>query len=434
MLSFLIATLMLSSVVASPQVSANSLSEMKEKKQNADQKKNELNSGIEKKAVEIDTNKSKITSIQDQISKLNGEITTTNNNIARVEGEIAETVSEVEKLQDSILSLEKKIEERDLVLRDRVRAMQANGDPVDYLDVLLGANSFSDFIDRFSTVTTLLDADRAIMKQQADDQKQLEEEKAIVEKKLSELEDNRSELEGLKSSLESQKNKMDQLVAELNAEQKRLNAEKANLETAFQEAYEVSKELHAEIVAEESRMAELARQAEIERKRQIAASQAASSAGSSKSGGGGGTPSISAPAVSSGHWTKPASGRFTSEFGRRNTSFASNNHRGIDIANSVGTPILAAADGVVQRTGTLGTYGNIIMITHSINGQVFTTLSAHLSSVNVSPGQVVSKGQVIGAMGNTGRSSGPHLHFELHVGGWTGYGNSAVNPRSYVPM
>ena len=133
--------------------------------------------------------------IQEQISQLNGEITKTNNDIARVEGEIAETVAEVEKLQASILSLEKKIKERDLVLRDRVRAMQANGDPVDYLDVLLGANSFSDFIDRFSTVTTLLDADRAIMKQQADDQKQLEErESKIVEQKLSELEDNRSEL------------------------------------------------------------------------------------------------------------------------------------------------------------------------------------------------------------------------------------------------
>ena len=175
-------------------------------------------------------------------------------------------------------------------------------------------------------------------------------------------------------------------------------------------------------------MAELARQAEIERKKQesarLAASKTASkastssSSNSSSSKGSSVAPSISAPSVSSGSWTKPASGRFTSEFGRRNIGFASSNHRGIDIANSVGTPILAAGDGVVQRTGTLGTYGNIVMTTHSVNGKVFTTLYAHLSSVNVSPGQVVSKGQVIAGMGNTGRSSGPHLHFEFHVGGW----------------
>lgn len=434
----MVATLMLSSVVASPQVSASSLNEMKEKKQSIDKKKDELNSGIEKKSVEIDENKSEISSIESQISKLDSEIATTNSNIDRVEAEIAETVKEVEKLQASIASLEKKIKERDIVLRERVRAMQANGDPVDYLDVLLGANSFSDFIDRYSTVTTLLDADRAIMKQQAEDQKQLEEEKVIVEQKLSELEDNKSELEGLKASLESQKNQKDKLVRQLNAEQQRLNAEKENLETEFQEAYEVSKELHQEIMAEESRMAELARQAEIERKRQLASQQAASGSNGSNGGGsvssGGGASAIKPPSVSSGNWTRPAAGRISSEFGYRNISFASSNHRGIDMANSIGTPVVAAGDGVVQRTGTLGTYGNIVMITHSVNGQVFTTLYAHLSSASVSPGQVVSKGQVIASMGNTGRSSGPHLHFEFHVGGWTGYGPSAVNPRSYVPF
>ena len=83
----------------------------------------------------------------------------------------------------------------------------------------------------------------------------------------------------------------------------------------------------------------------------------------------------------------------------------------------------------------LGTYGNIIMIKHSVNGKIYTTLYAHLSSIDVSTGQVVSKGQVIGQNGKyRGRSSGPHLHFEFHVGGWTGYGNKAVNPRSYVPF
>lgn len=122
----------------------------------------------------------------------------------------------------------------------------------------------------------------------------------------------------------------------------------------------------------------------------------------------------------------------SSEFGNRNISFASRNHRGIDIANPVGTPVVAAGDGVVGRAGTMGTYGNVIMVTHSVDGKIYTTLYAHLSSMHVSVGQTVSKGQTIGRIGMTGRTSGPHLHFEFHLGGWTNTGG--VNPRNYVPI
>lgn len=423
MLSFMIATLMLSSVIASPQVSANSLNEMKVKKQEMDQKKNELNSGIKKKTEEIDENKSKISTIKDQISKIDSEITTTNNEITRLESEIAVTIEEIEKLQASIADLEKKIEERDVVLRDRVRAMQANGDPVDYLDVLLGANSFADFIDRFSTVTTLLDADRTIMKQQADDQKQLEEEKVIVEQKLAELEGNKAELEGLKNSLQSQKSEKDRLVHELNAEQEKLSQEKAELETAFHETHEMSKELEAEIAAEQQRQLEAARRAEEERKRQLAANN---------SGGSGSSSAIDMPVVSSGSWTRPTTGRSTSPYGMRKhpVSGGMKMHYGADIANSAGTPIVAAADGVVFRAGWHSSYGNHVMITHSINGQVYTTVYAHLSSLNVNVGQVVNKGQYLGGMGATGRVTGVHLHFELYRGPYS-YGN-AINPVGIV--
>ena len=81
--------------------------------------------------------------------------------------------------------MENKIAERDVVLRERIRAMQIKGGTIDYIDVLLGASSFADFIDRFSAVSTLMDADRHIMKQQADDGRLLEEEKSKVEQKLS---------------------------------------------------------------------------------------------------------------------------------------------------------------------------------------------------------------------------------------------------------
>ena len=112
-------------------------------------------------------------------------------NIDRVEAEIDQTTDEIEALHSSIKELENKIAERDVVLRERVQAMQIKGGTIDYLDVLLGANSFSDFIDRFSAVSTLMDADRTIMKEQAEDQEQLEEEKAIVEQKLAEQEESK---------------------------------------------------------------------------------------------------------------------------------------------------------------------------------------------------------------------------------------------------
>ena len=81
-------------------------------------------------------------------------------------------------------------------------------------------------------------------------------------------------------------------------------------------------------------------------------------------------------------------------------------------------PIVAAADGVVNRSYMSSSYGNAIMISHSINGQTYTTVYAHLSSRSVGNMQTVSKGQVIGYMGNTGDSFGQHLHFELHRGEW----------------
>ena len=373
---------------------------------------------------------------------MTNKVNKTNADIDRVEEEIAQTTGEIKELQESIAQLEKRIEERDVVLRDRIRAMQVTGGQVNYLDVLLGANSFSDFIDRFSAVSTLMEADRNIMKQQNEDKEQLEVEKKLVEQKLNEQEKRKDELTRLKASLDSQKKEKAQLAKELEAEQQKLGQEKKKLEKAYHEAHEISKEVEQAIYAEEARIAELARQAEIARKkaeeaeRKKAAAEAAKKASAGKSSGTSTNPVPAAPAptVSSGNWTRPAAGRISSEYGYRNISFASSNHRGIDIANSVGTPILAAGHGVVQRTGVIGTYGNIVMIKHSVDGKIYTTLYAHLSSIGVSSGQVVSKGQVIGKMGNTGRSSGPHLHFEFHVGGWTGFGPSVVNPRSYVPF
>ena len=155
--------------------------------------------------------------------------------------------------------------------------------------------------------------------------------------------------------------------------------------------------------------------------------RAANSGGNSGNGG-------NAPSVAAGTWTKPANGRLTSPFGWRNIGSGNEFHYGIDIANSSGTTIVAAGDGVVSYASALSSYGNVIMVTHSLDGQVWTTVYAHLSGFSVGVGDVVSKGQKIGSMGSTGRSTGPHLHFEIHNGAWNGKRSNALNPLRYVSI
>ncbi|MEL6248080.1 MAG: peptidoglycan DD-metalloendopeptidase family protein [Cyanobacteria bacterium J06648_16] len=118
----------------------------------------------------------------------------------------------------------------------------------------------------------------------------------------------------------------------------------------------------------------------------------------------------------------PARGTLTSGYGRRWGRM----HRGVDIAAPVGTPIVAAAPGVVERSGwNSGGYGNLVEIRHP-DGSM--TRYAHNSRLLVRPGQSVSQGEQIAEMGSTGYSTGPHLHFEIHVAG-----GGTVNPIAYLP-
>ena len=114
-----------------------------------------------------------------------------------------------------------------------------------------------------------------------------------------------------------------------------------------------------------------------------------------------------------------------SEFGRRLSPWTSNPefHSGIDISADRGVPVKAPADGVIAVAGQNAEYGNLIVIDH---GQEIKTLYGHLSKIHVVQGQAVTRGQLIGFSGNTGRSSGPHLHYEIQVKG------QAVNPRGYL--
>ncbi|SOC21805.1 peptidoglycan hydrolase CwlO-like protein [Ureibacillus xyleni] len=413
--------LLISTLLFGSPATANNLNNLKGKQSEIEQKKTELNSEIKEKENDIQANQTEQKKLLEQILKLNKEITTTEDSITKLETDINLTNVEIGDLQSEIKELEEKIANRDELLKERVRAVQVNGGSISYIDVLLGANSFIDFIDRLSAVNTLMEADRSIMAEQANDKEALEKKKIELEDKLASLEKSHGELITLKATLDSQKADKTTLIDQLEAEQEKLKDSKELLEAEYQEVHEISKDLEAKIIAEQQRMAELARQAEQKR------NAAAQSNGSSSTG------STNLPATSSGTWTTPANGTFTSGYGWRNFR-GKEFHYGVDVANSIGTPIVAAADGVVSYAAPLSTYGNVVIITHSINGEIFTSVNAHMNSIGVIAGQTISKGQEIGKMGMTGRVTGPHLHFELHTGTWAGQKVGHVNPLRYVPF
>ena len=121
----------------------------------------------------------------------------------------------------------------------------------------------------------------------------------------------------------------------------------------------------------------------------------------------------------------PVKGWVTSEFGYRVDPFTGRQelHEGLDIAARLGTPVVAPADGIVIYARYERSFGNTIIIDH---GYGFSTLYGHLSEIYVRPGDRVKRGQVIGAVGNTGRSTGPHLHYEVRKNG------VPVDPRDYI--
>lgn len=122
---------------------------------------------------------------------------------------------------------------------------------------------------------------------------------------------------------------------------------------------------------------------------------------------------------------KPTTGTITSRFGSRTSpgGIGSTNHKGIDIAAKLGTEIRTVANGTVEYAGYYGNYGKLVIINHGNNVK---TYYAHCNSINVSKGDTVDVGDVIAKVGNTGASTGSHLHFEIRVN------DSAINPQEYV--
>lgn len=121
----------------------------------------------------------------------------------------------------------------------------------------------------------------------------------------------------------------------------------------------------------------------------------------------------------------PVQGRITGSFGERIDPFSGEGafHRGVDISSEIGTRIVAPADGLVRFSDIMTGYGRTVLIDH---GNGISTLYGHMSAFAVSPGQLVHRGDTVGYVGSSGRSTGPHLHYEVRIF------NTPVNPHRYL--
>ena len=314
--------------------------------------------------------------LQQEIDLTKQEITTVDRYIERLQQQIDVKTTELE-------AAEKALAEKEEQFAQTVRTTYEQGD-VSYLEVVLNASSFSDLLTRMEIVSAIME----------DNQKTVDEYTAAkedIEQKRDDLQDTQDEQKDYQENLSY---KVDDLAAS--------EAEQAALQESL-EAYKAESEAEYDRIASEMQ----------DVSNQIAALSAQAAANGSVPMGDGTliwpTPSCTTTNSAYGYRVHPIYG--TVKF-----------HAGEDIPAGYGAEILAAASGTVVTAGWVSGYGNYTVIDH---GGGLMTAYGHQSSFAVSVGDVVTQGQVIGYVGSTGNSTGPHLHFEVYVNGAT------VDPKSY---
>lgn len=402
---FLAAALSFALVLATPlsaQATKSGLSDAKNKKTalEAEKKKTEqelknlegLKSDTTAYVKKLD---SSLESIGNELSKLNDDIDAKEKQIDTTKQELSEA-KETEKSQYESMKL-------------RIKYMYEKGDST-YVDLLMEAGSLSELLSKAEYITKISSYDRQKLDEYAATKEKIaEKEKA--------LEEEHAELLNLQNETEAKQASVEKLLA---AKQTELQNYETKIASAEGQISEYAKSIEAQenqiksIEAEIKRKEEEARKkAEEEKKKAAAANKAAQT-----------YKTVSLGDISF-TWPCPASGRITSGFGGRKspTKGASSNHQGIDISAPTGTSIVAAAAGEVVIATYSSSAGNYVMISHG--GGVYTVYM-HASSLLVSQGQSVKKGQTIAKVGSTGYSTGSHLHFGVRVNGFY------VNPTKYV--
>lgn len=388
--------------------------DLDQKRQQIEEKTSKTESTLKKKKSELAKLEKKESKLKKEIEKIDHKVSAATEKVAEKEKEVKQTKQEIKKLKKDIQVINDRIEKRKAIFKDRIRSMQKSGGTINYLDVLLGARSFSDFVGRVGAVTTIVEADKDMITEHENDLKLVEQKEAELNNQLNGLETSLKELEELKKDLSKQQKEKENILGDVTDKKNHAHDELGKLENE----QEILANQKAAVKSEEAR-----RQKEEAKRAEQAAAEKSAPAPQS-----GGSDQVSDTPASSSGFIKPAAGRFSSGFGGR----SGGQHYGLDIAAKGTVSVVAAAAGTVTNSSYSSSYGNVIFITHNINGQTYQTVYAHLSTRSVSTGQRVEQGQFLGYMGNTGQSHGQHLHFEIHKGLWNGAKSNAVNPAQYI--
>lgn len=332
------------------------------------------------------TLKSQLRLIENQAGKTNYEI-------SLKEEQAKEIGLLIEQTGLQINQIEKRIDKEKIQLADILRLINRYEDK-DYISVLLANDNFSDFFDQLKYSTDLQNEMQHSLNRIKETNDKLTVEKDDLEKQKNDLSKILNVLDDTKAKLVSQKQDKNQLISATKQSEKKYQSLIASLKKEQAAANALTTDLDKKL------RAELAKKGSAEKFN-----------------------SLSNAILS---WPT-ASHRITATFHDPDYPFIAmlGQHSGLDIGIGQGTLVKAAEAGYIAKVG-LGTkwYGNYVMIIHGGN---ITTLYGHLSSVSVSQDQYVAKGQQIGLSGNTGYSSGPHLHFEVRSNG------VPVDPLNYLP-
>lgn len=368
---------------------------------------NNLNSQIDAQRAKIDELTAKINeysssikasqkasaSLNTQVSILNNQIGKTNLEISLKEAEAEKLQLEIEQTNNQILVTQQDLATNQDRLADIIRLIGRYEDR-DEINILLANDSFSDFYDQLKYSTDLQEEMQRTANRIKENAAKLADQKTALDQQKAELDGTLEELDATNQQLTVKKADKNLLLAQTKQSEKKYQALLAELKAAQSAA-------NSQVAALEKQLrAELAKKGSAEKYNSLT------------------TASLIWPT---------ATHRITATFHDPTYPYISTlgQHSGLDLGVAKGTPVMAADDGYVAKVA-VGTkwYGTYIMIIH---GGSITTLYAHLNSALVAQDQYVTQGQVIGYSGNTGFSSGPHLHFEVRSNG------VAVDPQAYLP-
>lgn len=340
-------------------------------------------------ATEIQALVDKKNAVDQQIALLHDQILNINEQLRIYSQMIADTQ---ERLDEANL----KLEWLNRQYKERIRAMEENGE-ITYWQVIFQSSSFTDMLDRMNMVDEIAAADTQRLADLQVASANVAENQRILSEEMLDLQDTREQLESSEEMLKVKRTESDDILRDLISQQ-----------SEFQALLDESEALQSDLMTE---IAEKQRELQAAQYKEELVKMALK----------GENPPSNAT------WIEPVSGyTISSPFGYRKspTAGASTNHKGVDMACPSGTPIYATRAGTVTVASyQAGGAGYYVSINH---GDGFASIYMHMTRYVVSKGQSVTQGQLIGYVGSTGISTGPHLHFGVS------YGGTYVNPMAYL--